>query len=77
MELTPFPSALICLPITLLCFWIGLLFMGLVVLPLSFVLQVRFSLALLLLWQIHRPKLPIVLLLKFLLNFDSILISDT
>ena len=65
MELAPLPGVL-CLSITLLFLW-----RGPIVLSLSHVLWARVSLALLLRW-IRRSKVSLVLLSKFLLDFDSI-----
>ena len=69
VELTPLHSVLICLFFTLLCLW-----WGLVVISLSCILQARVSLALLLQW-IRRFRVSLVLLWKFLLDFDNISIG--
>ena len=70
-KLAPLTGFLICLSIPLLCLW-----QGLVVFSLSYVLRVRISLALLS-WWIHRSKVLLVLLSKFLLDFDSIPIGES
>ena len=69
MKFAPLSGVLICLSIPLLRLW-----QGLVVLSFSYVLWAKVSLALLLRW-IHRSRVSLVLLSKFLLNFDSILIG--
>jgi hypothetical protein len=63
VEITPFSGVLLCLPVTLLFLWLGLVFGRLFV-------RVVF----IILWLLHicRPKLPFVLVLKFLLNFNNI-----
>ena len=71
MKFVPLPDVLLSLSIPLLCLW-----QGLVVLSLSHVLQVRVSLALLMRW-IRRSRVSLVLLSKFLLDFDSILIGGS
>ena len=65
MKFATLTSVLIFLPISLLCLW-----QGLVVLSLSYVLQAMVSLALLL-WWICKSKVSLFLLLKFILDFDS------
>ena len=71
MKFAPLTGVLLCLSIPLLGFW-----WGLVILSLSCVLQDRVSLALLLRW-VRRSKVSLVLLLKFLLDFDSIPIGGS
>ena len=66
MELTPLPGVLLCLSIPLIFLWRGLVFLSL-----SFVLWAMFSLSLLM-WWVRMSKVSLVLLLKFLLNFDNI-----
>ena len=66
MELTPLPEILIFLYITLVFLW-----WGLVIVFFCGVLWSRVSLALLL-WWICRSRVSLVLLSKFLLDFDSI-----
>ena len=68
VELTPFFGVFLCLPVTLLFKWLGLVFGRLFVRDVFVILW--------LLW-ICRPEFPFVLVLKFLLNFNSISISST
>ena len=68
MEITPFSSVLLCLPMTILFLWLGLVFGRLFVRVVFVILW--------LLW-ICRPELPFVLVLKFLLDFNSISIGST
>jgi hypothetical protein len=68
VEITPFFGVLLCLPVTLLFLWLGLVFGKLFVRAVFFILW--------LLW-IWRPELPFVLVLKFLLDFNSISIGNT
>jgi hypothetical protein len=68
VEITPFFSVLLCLPVTLLFLWIGLVFERLFVRVIFVILW--------LLW-ICRPELSFVLVLKFLLNFNNISINNT
>ena len=65
MKFKPLPDVLIYLSIPLLYLW------HLAILSFSCVLRVRVSLALLLQW-IRRSRVSLVLLSKFLLDFDSI-----
>ena len=65
MKFAPLPGVLLCLSIPLLYLWPGL-----VVISFSYVLRARVSLALFLRW-IRRSRVSLVLLSKFLLNFDS------
>jgi len=67
VEIAPFFGVLLCLPVTLLFLWLGLVFRR---------LFVRVVFAILWLLWICRPELPFVLVLKFLLNFNSILIGS-
>ena len=67
-KFTPLPGVLLCLSIPLLCLW-----WGVGVLSFSCVLWARVSLSLLLWWN-RRSRVSLVLLSKFLLDFDSILI---
>ena len=69
MKFTPLLDVLLCLSIPLLFLW-----WGLVLLSFSFVLWARVSLALLLRW-VCRSRVSLVLLSKFLLDFDSISIG--
>ena len=69
MKFAPLPGVLICLSIPLLRLWRGLVFLSF-----SCVLWARVSLALLLQW-IRRSKVSLVLLPKFLLDFNSISIG--
>ena len=71
MKFVPLTSVLICLSIPLLCLW-----WGLVVISFSCVMQAMVSLALLMRW-IRRSRVSLVLLSKFLLDFDSILIGGS
>ena len=71
MKFAPLTSILLCLSISLLCLWGGL-----VVIFFFYVLWARVSLALLLRW-IRRSRDSLVLLSKFLLNFDSISIGGS
>ena len=71
MKFAPLPSVLLCLSIPLLFLW-----WGLVVLSFSCVLWAMVSLAVLLRW-IHRSKVSLVLLSKFLLDFYIILIGKS
>jgi hypothetical protein len=68
MEIVPFSGVLLHLPMTLLFPWLGLVFRR---------LFVRAVFVILWLLQICRPELPFVLVLKFLLDFNSILINIT
>jgi hypothetical protein len=68
VELAPFPGVFLCLPVTLLFLWLGLVFGRLFVRVVFVILW--------LLW-ICRPELPFVLVLKFLLDFNSISIGST
>jgi hypothetical protein len=63
VEITPFSGVLLCLPMTLLFLWLGLVFRR---------LFVRVVFIILWLLQICRPKLLFVLVLKFLLDFNNI-----
>ena len=71
MKFAPLPSVLLCLSIPLLCLW-----QGMVVVFFCCVLRARISLALLL-WWVRRSRVSLVLLSKFLLDFDSIPISGS
>jgi hypothetical protein len=68
MELAPFSGVLLCLSVTLLFLCLGLVFGKLFV-----------RVVITILWMLHicRPELPFVLVLKFLLNFNSISIRST
>ena len=71
VSFAPLTSVILCLSISLLFLWSGLVvsfFCG--------VLWAKVSLALLL-WWIHRSKVSLVLLSKFLLDFDSIPIGGS
>jgi hypothetical protein len=68
VEIAPFSGVLLCLPVTLLFLWLGLVFGRLFVRAVFVILW--------LLW-ICRPELPFVLVLKFLLDFNNILIGNT
>jgi hypothetical protein len=68
MELAPFSGVLLCLSVTLLFLCLGLVFGK---------LFVRVVFTILWMLQICRPELPFVLVLKFLLNFNSISIRST
>ena len=68
VEITPFSDVLLRLYVTLLFMWLGLVFGRLFVRVVFVILW--------LLW-ICRPKLPFVLVLKFLLDFNSISIGST
>ena len=68
VEIAPFSSVLLCLPITVLFLWLGLVFK---------ILFVRAIFIILWLLHIFRPKLPFVMVLKFLLNFKNISIRST
>jgi hypothetical protein len=61
VEIAPFFGVLLCLSVTLLFLWLGLVFGR---------LFVRAVFIILWLLQICRPKLPFVLVLKFLLSRD-------
>ena len=67
MEITPFSGVLLCLPVTLLFLWLGLVFGR---------LFVRVVLVILWLLWICRPELSFVLVLKFLLDFNRISIGS-
>ena len=67
VELTPFSGVLLCLSLTLLFLCLGLVFGRLLV---------RAVFVILWLLQICRPEPPFVLVLKFLLDFNSISISS-
>ena len=71
MKFTPLTSVLLCLSISLLCLW-----QGLVVLSLSCVLWARVSLSLLLRW-VRKYRVSLVLMSKFLLDFGSIPIGKS
>ena len=68
VEIAPFFGVLLCLPVTLLFLCLGLVFGRLFVRAVFVILR---------LLQICRPKLPFVVVLKFLLDFNSISISST
>ena len=68
MELAPFFGVLLCLPVTLLFLLLGLVFER---------LFVRAVFVILWLLVIGRPELLFILVLKFLLYFNSLLISNT
>ena len=68
VEIAPFSSVLLCLPVTLIFPWLGLVFRR---------LFVRVVFVILWLLRICKPELSFVLVLKFLLNFNNISISDT
>jgi hypothetical protein len=76
MELTPFSSVLR-LPIALLCWWLGMVILGLAILAFSFGKGVSATLTIIWLFRICRSKLLLLLLLEFLINFDSISIRDS
>ena len=71
MKFPPLTDVLLCLFITLLGLW-----RGLIVPSLYYVLWARVSLALLL-WWIRRSRVSLVLLSKFLLDFDNIPIGGS
>ena len=71
MKFAPLLGVLICLSIPLLCLW-----RRLVVISFCCVLRAKVSLALLLRW-IHRSRVSLVLLSKFLLDFDNIPIGGS
>ena len=71
MKFAPLTDFLLCLSIPLICLW-----QGLVVVSFCYVMQARVSLALLL-WWIHRSSVSLVLLSKFLLDFNSIPIGGS
>ena len=68
VEITPFSGVLLCLPMTLLFLCLGLVFGRLFVRDIFGILW--------LLW-IFKTKIPFVLVLKFLLDFNSISIGNT
>jgi hypothetical protein len=68
VEIAPFSGVLLCLLVTLLFLWLGLVFRR---------LSVRDVFVILWLLRICRPELPFVLVLKFLLDFNNISISST
>jgi hypothetical protein len=68
VEIKPFFSVLLHLHMTLLFMWLGVIFRTLFVRSVSVILW---------LLQICRPELPFVLMLKFMLDFNSISISST
>jgi len=68
VEIAPFFGVLLCLPVTILFLWLGPVFGRLLVRVVFFILW--------LLW-ICRPKLPFVLVLKFMLDFNNISIGIT
>jgi hypothetical protein len=63
VEIAPFFGVLLCLPVTLLFLWLGLVFGRLFVRVVFFILW--------LLW-VCRTELSFVLVLKFLLDFNNI-----
>ena len=65
MKFAPLTSVLLCLSISLLCLW-----WGLIVVFFCCVLWARVDFSLLLRW-IRRSRVSLVLLAKFLLDFDS------
>ena len=71
MKFAPLLDVLLCLSIPLLCLWSGLVFLSF-----SYVMWARVSLALLLRW-VRRSRVSLVLLSKFLLDFDSISIGES
>ena len=71
MKFAPLTSVLLCLSISLLCLW-----WGLVAILFCCVLRARVSLALLMRW-ICRSRVSLVLFSKFLLDFDSIPIGGS
>jgi hypothetical protein len=68
VEITPFFGVLLCLLVTLLFLWLGMVFRR---------LFVRAFFVILWLLRIYRPELSFVLVLKFLLDFNNISISST
>jgi hypothetical protein len=68
VEITPFSGVLLCLPMTLLFLWLGLVFRRLFVMDVFVILW--------LLW-VYRIEPRFVLVLKFLLVFNNISISNT
>jgi hypothetical protein len=68
VEIAPFSSVLLCLPMTLLFLCLGLVFERLFVRDVFVILW--------LLW-IYRSEIWFVLVLKFMLDFNNISISST
>jgi hypothetical protein len=77
LELAPLSSVLLRLPITLLCWCLGMDVLGLSILSFSFSLVFKDTLTILQLFHIWRIKLSLVLLLKFFHDFDGISISNS
>jgi hypothetical protein len=73
VELAPLSSVLLQLLVTLLCLWLGLIFLGLTILTLSFSLGVRATFSMLLLRWVCRTEILLILLL----NLDIISISGS
>jgi len=68
VEITPFFGVLLCLPVTLLFLCLGLVFGR---------LFVRVVFVILWLLRIYRSEISFLLVLKFLLDFNSISIRST
>jgi hypothetical protein len=68
VEITPFSGVLLCLPVTLLFLWLGMVFER---------LFVKAFFDILWLLRICRDALLFFLVLKFLLDFNNISISNT
>ena len=77
MELTPLIDFLPWFPITLLFWWMWLVFRILDVLSLSFSLWFRVTFARIVLLLICKPKLLLIILLKCFLNIDIVLVSSS
>ena len=67
VEIVPFSGDLLCLPMTLIFLWLGLVFGR---------LFVRVVFAIVCLLWIFRSELPFVPVIKFMLDFNNISISN-
>jgi hypothetical protein len=75
VELAPLSSVLLRLPITLVYWWLGLAFLGLAILDMSFSLGFRATLTGLLLRRVFKTKKSLILLLELVLDLDNISVS--
>lgn len=73
----PLSSFLLHLLITHFFFLLGVVFLILIILYLSIVLWVRDTFSMLLLLWVCRPKILLILFLKFFIDFNNVPISDS
>jgi hypothetical protein len=77
VEIAPLSSLLLQLPITLLCWWFGLVVLGLVILALYFSLGDKATLIRLLLRWVCENEISLIFLLELLLDFENILVRGS